>query len=606
MNHRSPDPPKIKVLKPPKYHNSPQNQNHRKLDDVHLSNLPSPPGNESSLSNLSQRSSSPRTDANRSNNNNINKKPILPPLGNGNPNSNSNGNPNGSPSNYQHKLQPPQTPPQNMLSLPIQKRQRQLLKPIDPNEPYELQTQNSTFQNNNNYQNCQDDNNSFDDMYENEFEPLTYINSKNDRKYSANSFKRESKKFDTIRLSVDLSDIEEMNDHSSSHDFKSTAKKFGSTLKGIPESRSCEALNLTTTSIIDDFFSDSWDYSLSDSEIDALFGYDTPSKNKKNQNNNSNNKSSSHKSKNEQKSKIEKNNKCDNKCENNKNENKNNKESSKEIQNEKNSENEIDKNDLRRTFSRSRRFRWFVPVCNYDNINDLSNDVKTRLDKLLKIARNHFPATKNNTAMLIRLVEQSRACHEFHFLEKRIKFYEDDNRGLQLALGPDTNTNRRIQRLSAIQQRYAKRIIKELSIANKQIQILREEQDRLRKEYPPLSSVRGALFECDDEIHHLKQEHNFALAKEKEVVDNLNKDVADLQAEFEAVEKRIQLMTQKKSNYSKHSPRQPHEKPHDKSPEKESKTKDTKKKEISPTQAKKNQKLRGKPEEVPVIEELYI
>ena len=64
----------------------------------------------------------------------------------------------------------------------------------------------------------------------------------------------------------------------------------------------------------------------------------------------------------------------------------------------------------------------------------LHNTVKQRIDKLLKVARNHFPATKDNTAMLTRLVEQSRACHEFHFLEKRTKYYESENRGLTIAL----------------------------------------------------------------------------------------------------------------------------------------------------------------------------
>ena len=193
----------------------------------------------------------------------------------------------------------------------------------------------------------------------------------------------------------------------------------------------------------------------------------------------------------------------------------------------------------------------------YKSVDELHTEVKKRVDSLIKIGRNHFPATKNNTAMLIRLVEQSRACHEFHFLEKRVKYYEAENRGLHLQVSDESprqfggqGARHRIKQLNHIQQRYAKRLMKELSRAERKLNRLKDEVSKL-KEMNPTSNNRGALYEGDSKFTKLKQELNFSLAKEKESVDVLMKEVNDLQKEYESVEKRINLMTHKKSNISK-------------------------------------------------------
>lgn len=212
------------------------------------------------------------------------------------------------------------------------------------------------------------------------------------------------------------------------------------------------------------------------------------------------------------------------------------------------------------------------------DIPTLHEELKSRIDKLLKIARNHFPATKDNTTMLTRLVEQSQACHEFHFLEKRTKYYESENRGLSIALSsleeilknPQSSNRAQakyaVTRLNALQVRQAKRMEKELMQAEKKIKKYKMELEKVREEMKQAIQTRKGgdgsfliaeianIDNCNDDesmqLAALRVEHQFSLAKEKAAVGVLQNEVDELERVVNKVDKRIILMTQKKSNYS--------------------------------------------------------
>lgn len=378
------------------------------------------------------------------------------------------------------------------------------------------------------------------------------------------------KKIDKLGISADLSDLENSDSCSSApEEFKKTLPK-----KMLSKSNSIDNFNLTSTTIIDDFFHTSDDSEFGDSD-----------------NNNEN---------------LEFKNGSSNKQKND-NDDSDNDYSFDEIISD--SDTDLDQND------KKKNYHLLTPeelqLCK--DTPSVHNEVKQRLDKLIKIARNHFPATKDNTAMLTRLVEQSRACHEFHFLEKRTKYYESENRGLTIALtslddiisNPQSNSGNNnnvninkvkfgLQRLNALQMRQVKRMSKELTQAQRKIKKLRAEISKLHTEMRAYIKARrggdGSLLIAEmnnngnnnasnvanfgggsgadeDELAALKIEHQFAIAKEKAAVGVMQNENEELERIINTYEKRIVLMTQKESNYSrllKKSPASSNEKPNQK------------------------------------------
>lgn len=175
----------------------------------------------------------------------------------------------------------------------------------------------------------------------------------------------------------------------------------------------------------------------------------------------------------------------------------------------------------------------------FDNIIDLNSEVKNRVDFLVKIGKRHFPATKDTKELLVRLVEQSHACHEFHFIEKRIKYYEKENRKLNVAI------LEKPRKKSVIQKEGAK-LAKELSEARKRIERLKSGDIRIQQQQHYTN-----VFDIDDEVEVLKIENQVAYSKEKEGLTKYINEVNDLAEQINQVEKRIALMRQKKSKYSK-------------------------------------------------------
>lgn len=352
------------------------------------------------------------------------------------------------------------------------------------------------------------------------------------------------KKVDKFAISADLSDLE------NSESCSSAPEEFKKTLpKKISKSNSIDNFNMTSTTIIEDFFQSS-----DESEYDAD---ENPSKNQNDDDDFIGDDDFSFD----------------------------------EIISD--SDNESEKSD-KKVKKNHLLTSQELQLCK--DTSSIYNEAKQRIDKLLKIARNHFPATKDNTAMLTRLVEQSRACHEFHFLEKRTKYYESENRGLTIALtslediisNPQSingnNINNKVkfglQRLNALQMRQAKRMSKELSQAQRKIKKLRAEISKLHTEMRASVKARrggdGSLLIAemnninngnnnnnnvanfgggngadDDELAALKVEHQFSIAKEKAAVGVMQKENEELERIINTYEKRILLMTQKESNYSR-------------------------------------------------------
>ncbi|OHS94524.1 hypothetical protein TRFO_39314 [Tritrichomonas foetus] len=175
----------------------------------------------------------------------------------------------------------------------------------------------------------------------------------------------------------------------------------------------------------------------------------------------------------------------------------------------------------------------------YENVPSLQKAVKKKVDALIKMSRSRFPATKDSKELIIKLVEQSRALHEFQFIEKRVKYFEKENRDLMA--NPTSKP-----KVTISQQRELKKLTKDLADAEKKIEHL-----KLLNAKPLQQGQPKNIFEIDDELGALKIDNQVALTKEKESLASIKSEVDELQSQVDTVEKRIALMKQKKSNYAK-------------------------------------------------------
>lgn len=171
------------------------------------------------------------------------------------------------------------------------------------------------------------------------------------------------------------------------------------------------------------------------------------------------------------------------------------------------------------------------------SINHLYSVIKSRIDSLIKTGKKHFPATKNTQEVILRLIDQSRACHEYHFLENRVKYFEKENTELKL------NRADMPKKYSIMQQKEVKQLSKELVEAKNRIEALQviNRQQNLSNRDP------NHLL---DEVEIMKKEHQVIMSKEKQKVEKIRISVNYLQKQLDEIEKRISLMTQKTSNYS--------------------------------------------------------
>ena len=171
------------------------------------------------------------------------------------------------------------------------------------------------------------------------------------------------------------------------------------------------------------------------------------------------------------------------------------------------------------------------------SINHLYSVIKSRIDSLIKTGKKHFPATKNTQEVILRLIDQSRACHEYHFLENRVKYFEKENTELKL------NRADMPKKYSIMQQKEVKQLSKEHEEAKNRIEALQviNRQQNLSNRDP------NHLL---DEVEIMKKEHQVIMSKEKQKVEKIRISVNYLQKQLDEIEKRISLMTQKTSNYS--------------------------------------------------------
>ena len=200
-----------------------------------------------------------------------------------------------------------------------------------------------------------------------------------------------------------------------------------------------------------------------------------------------------------------------------------------EIDDEISNENEIDDDNKMDS-------NIFIPEkYNFQSIQEISNLLNSRFYSLIKTGKKHFPATKDNKEVILRLIDQSRACHEFHFLENRCKYFEKENYELKL------EKSGKPKKMSDLQQKEAKRLSKELLEAKKRIEVLSSFGNQIYQ------NNGNSLF---DEVDNLKLEYQVSISKAKENNARIQKRVDDLQKQVDDIDKRIILMTQKKSNYS--------------------------------------------------------
>lgn len=186
---------------------------------------------------------------------------------------------------------------------------------------------------------------------------------------------------------------------------------------------------------------------------------------------------------------------------------------------------------------RSNGNRIETGVYQIHSINHLYSVIKSRIDSLIKTGKKHFPATKNTQEVILRLIDQSRACHEYHFLENRVKYFEKENTELKL------NRAGMPKKYSVMPQKEVKQLSKELVEAKNRIealQIINRQQNLSNRDPNHLL----------DEVEIMKKEHQVIVSKEKQKVEKIRISVNYLQKQLDEIEKRISLMTQKTSNYS--------------------------------------------------------
>lgn len=167
--------------------------------------------------------------------------------------------------------------------------------------------------------------------------------------------------------------------------------------------------------------------------------------------------------------------------------------------------------------------------------------IKRRYIAISKKGHSFFPWTRDRAEAISNLIERQRSLHELAYINRRIRALTRAN--LQLRLMPDVGYTR------IIRNREGRRLELSLAAANKRIEILRNATS--------LDENGRSKYEIENELEKFRVKMLVNLSKRKKTVTDMQSEISDLQHTLAELDKRINLMTQGKSIYTKFFSKKP-------------------------------------------------
>ncbi|KAI5505766.1 hypothetical protein TVAGG3_0649800 [Trichomonas vaginalis G3] len=171
----------------------------------------------------------------------------------------------------------------------------------------------------------------------------------------------------------------------------------------------------------------------------------------------------------------------------------------------------------------------------FSDLKSLWLIIKRRYIALSKKGHSHFPWTRDRAEAISNLIERQRKLHELAFYNRRIRALTRAN--LQLRTMPEVGYTR------LIRNREGRRLELSILAANKRIEILRKATS--------VDENGRSQYMIENEIEKQRVKMLVNLSKRKKAVNDLQLEVNELSQTLADLERRISLMTQKDSIYTK-------------------------------------------------------